>query len=667
MAGHLRYQHHWIFSVVALAVWLALGWPFLQSLATGTAPGGSAVPALWLAPFALFGAAVLGAIVLKLRPSLRWPLPCVQLAAVLAMAIIHPSDVMSVFLIIIAWQVAMATAPVKALGWVAFQTLAVIGTLSLAPNPDLSYVVALSFVLQLCFVFTAHALRREAEGARALAQTNGELRSAQAILANNVRAAERLRISRELHDAWGHELTALGLQLEIASNVSEPGRANEHAMQAKGLARALLVKVRDAVATLRDTERRHWKDALQGLHPLSSGDVSAKPDSHSGSALLMAGQGNRRCWFFFAAALAVCLTLGWPVVQQLTAGAEIRGSLVSALWLVPFAMFAAAAFGAMVPTLPKGLLWTLLCVQVAAVLAMAIIVQWAMMSAFLVITAWQVALATTPGKTLGWVAVQTLAVIIALVLIPNPDLCWVIGKSFALQLFFVFTAQALRMEAETARALAQTNRELRSAQAIIAHTVRDAERLRISRELHDAWGHELTALGLQLEIASHVTEPARAHDHVMQAKGLARGLLANVRDVVATLREAERRDLKDALEALAHSVPRPAIHVDISPGVRVSPDQTHALMRCAQEAVTNAVKHAEASNLWLQVTSDGEGVRLIARNDGNARPIASSPGSGLLGMRERVESLGGKLAVQAGAGLGFTVDAWLPSSAPQAA
>jgi CheY-like chemotaxis protein len=48
--------------------------------------------------------------------------------------------------------------------------------------------------------------------------------------------------------------------------------------------------------------------------------------------------------------------------------------------------------------------------------------------------------------------------------------------------------------------------------------------------------------------------------------------------------------------------PTPAIHVDISPGVRVSPDQAHALMRCAQEAVTNAVKHAEAANLWLQVT-----------------------------------------------------------------
>jgi signal transduction histidine kinase len=317
----------------------------------------------------------------------------------------------------------------------------------------------------------------------------------------------------------------------------------------------------------------------------------------------------------------------------------------------------------MVARLRESVLWTLLGVQVAAVVAMAIIVPWAGMSTFLVIVAWQVALATGPTKALAWIVVQTLAIVGALAQALNPDLCWVIGESLALQLVLFLTAQAFRREAETARELAQTNRELRSAQAIIANNVRDAERLRISRELHDAWGHELTALGLQLEIASHVIEPGRANDHVMQAKSLARDLLGKVRDVVATLREDERCDLKDALEALAHSIPRPAIHVDISPRVRVSPDQAHALIRCAQEAVTNAVKHADAANLWLQVTTDGDGVRLVARNDGSPRPAASPPGSGLVGMRERVESLGGKLAVRKGADVGFTVDAWLPAGA----
>ncbi len=375
----------------------------------------------------------------------------------------------------------------------------------------------------------------------------------------------------------------------------------------------------------------------------------------------------RHHWIFCVAALAVWLALGWPVLQNFMNGMTVRGAPVSALWLVPFTLFGAAVLGSMVLKLRTSLQWTLLGVEVAAVVAMTVIVPWAGMSQFLIIPAWQVAMMAAPGRALSWVAFQNLAIIGTLAQALNPDLCWVLAKSIALQLLLVFTAQALRREAETARALARTNSELRSAQAIIATTVRDAERLRISRELHDAWGHELTALGLQLEIASHVTEPGRAIDHVMQAKGLARALLAKVRDVVAALREDERSDLKVALEALAQSVPAPAIHVDVSPGLRASPDQAHALIRCAQEAVTNAVRHAEASNLWLQVTADGEGVRLVARNDGRARPAASAPGTGLLGMRERVESLGGRLAVQAGAGLGFTITAWLPSGAPQAA
>jgi signal transduction histidine kinase len=375
----------------------------------------------------------------------------------------------------------------------------------------------------------------------------------------------------------------------------------------------------------------------------------------------MAGPfGYRHYWIFCVAALAVWLALGWPVLSNFMTGTPMRGAPVPPLWLVAFALFGAAVLGAMVLKLRTSLRWALLGGQVLAVAAMAIFVPWAMMSVFLIITAWQVAMETGPANALGWVAFQTLAVIGALAQALNPDMCWILGLSLALQLFFAYTAQ-------TARALAQTNRELRAAQAIIANTVRNAERLRISRELHDAWGHELTALGLQLEIASHVTEPGRANDHVMQAKGLASALLGKVRDVVATLREAERSDLKDGLEALARSVPRPAIHLDISPDVRVGPAQAHALIRCAQEAVTNAVRHAEASNLWLKVTSDGDGVRLIARNDGSARPTASSPGSGLLGMRERVESLGGELAVRKGADFGFTIDAWLPLRGPQAA
>ena len=692
MASYLRNQHHWIFCVAALAVWFALGSPVLKVLSAGALIRGSPVSELWLLPFTIFGAAALAVMALKLRTSLRWTLLCVQVASVVAMAIITQWAMMSVFLIITAWQAAMATTPVKALSWVGVQTLVAIGALAITPNPDLCWVIAKSFGLQLLLVFTANALRRETQTAQALTRTNGELRAAQALIANTARDSERLRISRELHDAWGHELTALGLQLEIASHVTQAGRANDHVLQAKGLSRDLLAKVREAVAALRKAEHRELKVAAAGQaetsqvwrqvnsggddeHSIALGGGTAGQGSPRGDGPLRVARhlANQRHWIFSVAALAVWFAVGWQPLHAMATGTELRGSAVPALWLVPFMLFAAAVVGAMVLRLRTGLHWTLLCVQVAAVMAMMSVFPSGKWPIFLIVTAWQVGMAITPVKAFAWVLFQSLAVSGTLALaVPKLDSFSLLAGTifsldFVLQLFIVLTAQALRREGETARALAQTNRELRAAQAIIANTVRDAERLRISRELHDAWGHELTALGLQLEIASHVTEPGRANDHVMQAKGLARTLLGKVRDVVAALREAERCDLKEALERLAQSVPTPAVHLEISPDVRVSPEQAHALMRCAQEAVTNAVRHAEASNLWLRVTGDGEGIRLVARNDGSARPGASAPGSGLLGMRERVEHLGGKLAVRTGGDFGFTVDAWLPSRTPQAA
>ena len=193
--------------------------------------------------------------------------------------------------------------------------------------------------------------------------------------------------------------------------------------------------------------------------------------------------------------------------------------------------------------------------------------------------------------------------------------------------------------------------------------MRDAERLRISRELHDAWGHELTALGLQLEIASHAQSPEKVGDHVSRARELSRGLLGKVRDVVATLREEERGKLEEALQELTRSVPIPHIHVALTPGLRVTPDQAHTLMRCAQEAVTNSVRHAGARNLWLKVTRDAEGIRLTAADDWRAGSTDSAPGSGLLGMRERLEALGGRLAAGSGVdGVSFAIDVWLPSA-----
>ena len=169
MATLLKHQHRWIFSVAAMAMWLAWGWPILEALTKGATFRGSPASPLWLVPFAVFGAAVLAAMVLKLRTDLQWILLWIQLAAVVAMTIIVPWAGMSEFLIIIAWQVAMLTAPAQALGWVAFQTIAIVAALARALHPDLCWVIGESVALQLLLVVTAQTLRSEAETARALA------------------------------------------------------------------------------------------------------------------------------------------------------------------------------------------------------------------------------------------------------------------------------------------------------------------------------------------------------------------------------------------------------------------------------------------------------------------------------------------------------------------
>jgi signal transduction histidine kinase len=184
---------------------------------------------------------------------------------------------------------------------------------------------------------------------------------------------------------------------------------------------------------------------------------------------------------------------------------------------------------------------------------------------------------------------------------------------------------------------------------------RASERLRISRELHDLIGHQLTVLTLELESAVH-RDPEAAREHVERARGVARELLGDVRHTVGELRR-RAPDLRSALESLAAAVPRPRVEVTVGDDVVADEEQTAALVRVVQEVVTNAVRHAQlATVLHLEVTADGDRIMLVAQDDG----LTSGPvrlGNGLRGMVERLEALGGGAAFDASAG--FRVEAHL--------
>ncbi len=142
--------------------------------------------------------------------------------------------------------------------------------------------------------------------------------------------------------------------------------------------------------------------------------------------------------------------------------------------------------------------------------------------------------------------------------------------------------------------LRKVNSELRATQALLADNTRIAERVRIARELHDLVGHHLTALTLNLEVATHLVD-GKALEHVQQAHSLAKLLLADVREVVSEMRLDDKVDLAAALRTLVDGTPEPRIHLDLPSELALTdPLRAQVLLRCAQEMITNSVRHAQA-------------------------------------------------------------------------
>lgn len=231
---------------------------------------------------------------------------------------------------------------------------------------------------------------------------------------------------------------------------------------------------------------------------------------------------------------------------------------------------------------------------------------------------------------------------------------------------FVFVVSLVALQQAQAREeQRRLNAELRATRALLADSARVNERTRISRELHDLLGHHLTALSLNLEVAGHLSE-GRVREHVQQAHTLARLLLTDVREAVSQLREGGAIDLGAALRPLAENVPKLAIEMDIEQPLTVDdPERAHVLLRCAQEAITNVVRHAGASRLWLAARREGHNIVLHVRDDGRGSDQVT-PGNGLRGLGERLRQHGGRLDVDTRRGQGFQLTITLPV-APNAA
>ena len=147
---------------------------------------------------------------------------------------------------------------------------------------------------------------------------------------------------------------------------------------------------------------------------------------------------------------------------------------------------------------------------------------------------------------------------------------------------------------------------------------------------------------------------------------LADDLLAQIRQVVGALRAHDGLDLRAALEALSAPMPGVRVLLDVAPGLRVDDlDQAQTLLRCAQEAITNALRHGRAGTIRLGLHRAAGALTLSVENDGIV-PTQVREGNGLTGMRERLAAVGGTLTVEATPPRGLRLIARIPEGADAA-
>lgn len=229
------------------------------------------------------------------------------------------------------------------------------------------------------------------------------------------------------------------------------------------------------------------------------------------------------------------------------------------------------------------------------------------------------------------------------------------------QLFAMMTAWYATTAERSRDALAAANAELLATRSLLAESVRDSERLRLARELHDVAGHSLTALKLNLRALQR--QPALAEDaQLALCARLADELLGDIRGLVQQMRLHDGVELGELVQRLGAPFPKPKLHLQIEPGLRVpSLEQAEAVLRTVQEALTNAARHGGADNLWLRVHREQGQLRLDIHDDGRSSGGELRFGNGLTGMRERLQAVGGGVdADRDGAHGGVRLSAWLP-------
>ena len=208
---------------------------------------------------------------------------------------------------------------------------------------------------------------------------------------------------------------------------------------------------------------------------------------------------------------------------------------------------------------------------------------------------------------------------------------------------------------------AQARDDLRASRARIVTTA-DEARLKIERDLHDGTQQQLVSLDLNLQLleAKIESEPQEAHAELERARELLAAVLHDVREISRGVHPAtlSQRGLGPALRALARRSVVP-VEVDVDVDGRLPQSIEIAAYYVASEAIANVAKHADASLAAITVAATDSHLSVTVRDDGVGGAEAG-PGSGLSGLVDRVEALGGDLKLESPPGEGTQVTVELP-------
>ncbi|MGK7888541.1 MAG: sensor histidine kinase [Leptolyngbyaceae cyanobacterium] len=242
-------------------------------------------------------------------------------------------------------------------------------------------------------------------------------------------------------------------------------------------------------------------------------------------------------------------------------------------------------------------------------------------------------------------------------------------------LMILLLMSTLLTERQSREQIAQANQQLRDYALRIETLAMEQERSRIAREIHDSLGHILTALNLQIEGAIKLANrrPEQAQIFLQDAKKLGSEALEAVRQSVATLRTnpLQGKTLAAAIATLTQDFqratqiqPQLEVHLHQPPSLEIST----SLYRIIQEALTNIIKHADATAVTIHLTSDETQLLLTITDDGKGfdRAASQHSGFGLQGIHERVTVLNGQWRINSMPGQGCQIVVQLSRSQPQA-